>query len=437
MKLKIKKLSEKLIICITIIIGVIVFAIFCWLMISYTKIPSELFGGTNQNYNGEFVKFIATIFGLIIVLFGLWLNYQRTTNLKKQTKNQAKQIQAFVDQNKITEKGKVDERFKNAIEHLGHDKDAIVLGGIYALHRIAQEDKTYRKTVFDILCSYIREKTSSIKDMDEIPENERTLIKPTIVIQTIIDVLFKYKNIQEFYYMGLTADLHGIKCINADLCEAHLECAKLESAHLQGAKLTSAFMECANLYEAHLEGSDLSEAHLEGANLISANIVGASLVQTNLDGAFLDRAHLEGTYLIYAKIRGASLHETYLEGACLHNTNIMGSDISSAHFEGVCSLAYSGYSFANDIKNRINCETEFSTVLQSGLEEETAEFIIENYSKQFKKPEYIDLFKDVIKQAVNIETNIEHDAITGILAQEKADEIIERYNNAMANVPKR
>jgi len=415
-----------------LIIIVIIGLIICF----FSDMAKYLFSET-QKYNGELFKVIVTILGGLVVVWGLYLNYRRTKTLEVQTNNQADQIKAFVKQNEITEKGKVDERFKNAIEHLGSEKDAIVLGGIYALHRIAQEDKTYRQTVFDILCSYIREKTSTLKDWSDYSVDERVTIKPTIVIQTIIDVLFKYKNIQEFNYMGLTADLHGIKCINADLCEAHLECAKLESAHLQGAILTSAFMECANLYEAHLEGSDLSEAHLEGANLISANIVGASLVQTNLDGAFLDRAHLEGTYLIYAKIRGASLHETYLEGACLHNTNIMGSDISNAHFEGVCSLAYSGYSFANDLKNRINCETEFSTVLQSGLEEETAEFIIENYSKQFKKPEYIDLFKDVIKQAVNIETNIEEDAITGILTQEKADEIIERYNQAIANVPKR
>lgn len=130
MKLKIKKILNWALIflgftaLIYIIRGILYF----------TDIPRFLFGGTNnQNFNGEFVKFVATIFGGLLVLLGLWLNYKRTKNLEnqtkvleKQTKNQADQITAFVKQNEITEKGKVDERFKNAIEHLGHDKDAIV-----------------------------------------------------------------------------------------------------------------------------------------------------------------------------------------------------------------------------------------------------------------------------------------------------------------------
>jgi len=67
-------------------------------------------------------------------------------------------------------KAQIDERFKNAIEHLGSDKEPIILGGIAELHQIAKEDcKKYAEVVFNILCSYIRTETSIYnKNADDI-----------------------------------------------------------------------------------------------------------------------------------------------------------------------------------------------------------------------------------------------------------------------------
>ena len=43
-----------------------------------------------------------------------------------------------------TEKGNVAERFKSAIEHLGNKSASVRLGGVYALHHLAQEEENYR-----------------------------------------------------------------------------------------------------------------------------------------------------------------------------------------------------------------------------------------------------------------------------------------------------
>lgn len=471
---QIKKRSKRPNIYITIIVGSIVFAIFCWLMISYTKIPFVLFGGNmNQDYNGEFVKFSASIIGGGFLFFGLLLNARRTKAVEKQ--------------NKLTRKGHVDERFKNAIEHLGSDKDAIVLGGIYALHRIAQENKTYRQPVFDILCSYIRGKTSSLKLWDEITEFERGTIKPTIVIQTIIDLLFKTADSKNYIYMGLKANLNGIRCIHANFSGAHLVNADLINAHMEGAILTDvhlesadmnvikldgarleqvhfegsslsyanfegtyidqAYFECTKLHKANFEGSSLCEVHFEGAILPRANFKGTSLSKGYFEGSDLFDAHFEGAHgsdvhfegakLILAHFEGADLSNVNFEGTNLHKTNFKGAYLSEVHFEGIYSSGPPYTEFPQNLINRIGKESEFINVFDGKFDSESARKITENICTTTNWRTDPSDFVDRMLRAISIETNIEKDAITGILTQEKAEEIIERYNKAMAKVPKR
>lgn len=479
MKLKIKKIIN----WVLIFLGFTVLIYIIRYILCFTDIPRFLFGGTNnQNFNGEFVKFVATIFGGLLVLFGLWLNYKRTKNLENQTKvlenqtnNQADQIKAFVKQNDITEKGKVDERFKNAIEHLGSEKDAIVLGGIYALHRIAQEDKTYRQTVFDILCSYIREKTSTLKLWSDYPEGERDIIKPTIVIQTIIDLLFKYDDIEDYIYANLQANLNGIRCIRANFDDASLIYADLTEAHLENAYFDNAILKNASLENTHLEDSDLSNAilefaqlrysilnraemdgaHLEGADLFGADLFGVDLHEAHLEGSILENAHLEGARLESVHLEGALLSCTHLENSCLINahleganlwkSHLEGSDIRETHWEGayLFDANFEGVQsediFPDSIDlliNRIGKESEFKTVYTGKLDEVFAKELIQKFTSKFGDNQIVAQFTSQIMNAITRDTDIENNSITGILTKEKVDEIIERYNKAMANVPK-
>ena len=467
---------------ITLLVIVIIGLIIC-----YFSDMAKYFFNETQKYNGEFVKFIATIFGGILVLIGLWLNYKRTITLQDQTNNQAEQIKAFVKQNEITEKGKVDERFKNAIEHLGSEKDAIVLGGIYALHRIAQEDKTYRQTVFDILCCYIRDKTSSLKLWGDIPEGERGTIKPTIVIQTIIDLLFKISDSQDYIYTGLKANLNGIRCIHANFNGAHLVDADLNNAHMEGVELRDVHLESADMYgikwegarleQVHFEGSSLSYAnfegtyidqtYFEGAKLHKANFEGSSLRDVHFEGAILPRANFKGTCLfngyfegadlmdahfegvsisnayfegaklILAHFEGAQLSDTHFEGANLDKANFKGAYLIDVYFEGSNSSRLLDSEFPDNLINRIEKESELINVHTGRLDSMQAQIIVENSGvRTYWRADPFD-FAERIQSAISRDTNIETDAITGILTQEKADEIIERYNKAMANVPKR
>lgn len=443
------------------------------------------------------MKFVATIFGGLLVLFGLWLNYKRTKNLENQTKvlenqtkNQADQIKAFVKQNEITEKGKVDERFKNAIEHLGSTEDAIVLGGIYALHRIAKDDVSYRQTVFDILCSYIRDKTAPLKLWDDYLNGERGTIKPTIVIQTIIDLLFKGSNDPKYIYKGLKANLNGIRCINADFVGSLLEDANLVKVHLEGSDFSKARLSGANLYHAFMQNTrfdnayldrtylrssnfqdaNLNNSHFEFANFSLSCFIGASLENSHLEGSNLDLSHFEGAVFTKAYLTGANLESTrfegadfsgafieganlkraHFEGAIFIGANLMGANLDQSHFEGanLCSVnlvkanfegvnsSGSPYSkFPDNLRNRIGKESEFSGVKVGKLKSADANKIFSNFRERSDEPSQPCDFNDRITDAQDRDTNIEKDAITGILTKEKAREIIERYNKAMTNVP--
>ena len=124
----------------------------------------------------------------------------------------------------LTEIGNIAERFKNAIEHLGNDSVSVRLGGAYALHHIAQEERDYRKRVFEILCAHIRGTTTHPKYR---PRNaDSTEIKPAIEIQSILNLLFieaQGRKIYKGLHVNLEgADLQGAIFIRADLQNANL-----------------------------------------------------------------------------------------------------------------------------------------------------------------------------------------------------------------------
>ena len=105
----------------------------------------------------EFAKFVGYLIGGVLAVWQVVASNRRATAAEKTAESM--------------EKGNVAERFKNAIEHLGHESVSVRLGGIYALHHIAQEEENYRKRVFEILCAHIRETTvdESYKQRSSVP----------------------------------------------------------------------------------------------------------------------------------------------------------------------------------------------------------------------------------------------------------------------------
>ena len=198
----------------------------------------------------EFAKFVGYLIGGVLAVWQVVASNRRATAAEKTAESM--------------EKGNVAERFKNAIEHLGHKSASVRLGGVYALHHLAEEDEKYRKRVFEILCAHIRETTTveSYKQRPSVPGKDCN--EPTVEIQSILNLLFISESGKEIY-KGNRADLQ-----RAHLQGANLINANLEQAVLSGADLHGAILACANLKSVVFANTDLNRAMLFGADLESA-----------------------------------------------------------------------------------------------------------------------------------------------------------------------
>jgi hypothetical protein len=65
----------------------------------------------------------------------------------------------------VAMEGKLTGRFSKAIEHATHESESVRIGGIHALERIARDSEEDRTSIAEILCSFIRGKTT-ISDED-------------------------------------------------------------------------------------------------------------------------------------------------------------------------------------------------------------------------------------------------------------------------------
>ena len=234
----------------------------------------------------EFAKFLGYLFGGGLIIRQIAVTSRRSAAAEETAKAMQKTAE-------LTERGSIAERFKNAIEHLGNDSVSVRLGGIYALHYIAQEVEDYRKRVFEILCAHIRETTTQ---MEYRPRNADSIeIKPTIEIQSILNLLFIEDQGQEIY-KGLQGNLEG-----ADLHGARFMSANLQLANLRGANLQNAHLALTNLQYASLEETKLQNATLVIANLQNAHLQGADLQNVSLWGADLQGADLRNVNLTNVK----------------------------------------------------------------------------------------------------------------------------------------
>ena len=256
----------------------------------------------------EFYKFLGLCIGSWLLLWQAILTGIRTGHGNKNIEIQLHNA--------------IDERFNNAITLIGNARAATRLGAIYALDHIArdtyQKEKSYTKTVFQILCSFIRETTNAKTYKTQYKE------KPSVEIQTIIDLLFKAHENTFHGYAALEADLSYSYLHGADFSQAHCEGADFHFAHCEDADFTFAHCGGAKFWEAHCEGADFWEAHCEGADFS----------QAHCEGAKFNSAHCKGAKFNSAHCKGADFWGAHCEGAIFWAAHCGGADFTSAHCEG-------------------------------------------------------------------------------------------------------
>lgn len=187
-----------------------------------------------------------------------------------------------------TREGRLGDRFDRAIAQLTEENEAVVMGGIYALERVARDSTAEHWKVVEILTAYVRfvagiEENSASQHAGG-QDSDRSSVKSSV--QAVLDVLSRRNRHQE------TPDQR------IDLRKTDLQGANLQGAHLERAILFGSRLQWADLRGAHLENSILWGVNLEGANLDGAHLEGANFWEARLEAARISGSHLQGASLL-------------------------------------------------------------------------------------------------------------------------------------------
>ena len=233
----------------------------------------------------------------------------------------------------INREGQITERFTRAIDHLGsEDKLDLRLGGIYALERIANDSRTERGPIVEILTAYVRGRAIRHDGGAALSEVSPLQVRAPDV-QAVMTVLGRRQRTDgEPGALQLArVDLRKAALPRAELQTANLTASDLSAGVLRGANLRGASLERADLRRADLERANLDGSILRAANLREANLEGSSLVRADLGAANLGEATLRGANLEGADLRAANLWEARLDGANLRGANLEGSTLVRAN----------------------------------------------------------------------------------------------------------
>ena len=387
-------------------IGVIIFLVLCivfyfyWtvLLISFEQFACWLYP-FDENRNAELLKILLTVIGGLGILFGLYLNYRRTKLSDKAIQLQSLAISKQSDQLELSRKSQIDERFKNAVEHLGSDKEPIILGGVAVLHQIAIENPiNYSEVVFNILTSFIRSSTNVYnKTADDFSKT---------IIQTIINNLFKFKESGESPYIKFKGDLSHCNLISINIDDVdfsnfdlsftlfgmNIENVNFSNANLGRSQFVLSRIKSCNFSNAELHQTlfnmaEIENSDFEGASVLATNFLTTKLLEVNFDNCdfsnvkficcfFKDTSHFESKIInndfSFSSFKNVSFEDTELmsgndfKGALFYNFKInTGSLELSFNGCGVLntSFVYDYCQLIDNLESKTNVQSDSSQIM--------------------------------------------------------------------------
>jgi len=166
-----------------LLVVLLVIGIISLFIIYFNAIVCHFYGVTFQA-NGQLLGTVLTAIGGCAVIYGLYLN-------NKRIKEQTRQNDIAMEQTQINADNNNDKRFGEAIGYLNSDKAGVAIGGVYALHQLAKEDRRYISIVAKLYCSFLRERSKkSYVDGHGATESFE-------ILQSVINLLFNDNSIFE------------------------------------------------------------------------------------------------------------------------------------------------------------------------------------------------------------------------------------------------
>ena len=199
---------------------------------------------------------------------------------------------AMADNNRLVEKGHIDERLKAAVQSLGHTELSVRIAAFYQFYHLAEgnSDMKLRRSILDILCAHLRQMT--IKTIYRSVDGKH---RPNEECQCLLNIIFR--NLEDVraknIFSGIYKDLKGAYLVGADL-----RCANAENTSFSGAILR----------RAQFDFSDLQGAHFANANMKKASFVRANMRKSRFSlRNYPKAANVDAAIFSYANLCGVDM----------------------------------------------------------------------------------------------------------------------------------
>ena len=240
---------------------------------------------------------------------------------------------AAQDQVTVSERDRLDRRFRSGVELLSEKEVVSRLAGIRMLGQLAKlEPELFRDDVTRVLCEFARNPTAIEPD-----DRETQIALPRFLEDEDNDDEIADDDLLAAFNESIREEIEAAIRIVSD-------CNSASKSDRDRTPLTINLKGLA-LYDANFNDVNLSGANLEGARLIradfsGANLSGARLSLTHLRAANLSEADLIGTILSFSDLRHAQFDWTNMANAELDHAYLDSIDIRHSNFSGV--LLYRG-----------------------------------------------------------------------------------------------
>lgn len=391
----------------------------CFEALSFYLFPSD------QNRNGELFKILLSVVGALGILFGLYASWKRALAMENGVLRQKEALEMQSEQIAITRKAQTDERFKNAVEHLGSEKEPIILGGIAELNQIAKENKDeYSEIVFNILCSYIRTSADIYNKLaDEIN---------TTIIQTIVNNLFKNDKSINKTYSGLNANLSSTNLLGIDLNYTDLSNADLSFCYMPSLKNTT--LKNAELGRTIFTLSDIENVSFLGAKMHKTLFLASELSNVDMSGdtdllstVFIDsdlnKINFNDNSIISCKFIACDIRNVTFQSSEVASTNFCGSLLQNIDFIKINLFGSNDFRATGFIN--VNIDTVVTQSKFNGCRSGRS------YRYFLKEKIKTDLGNKADLSGININSTLLSNCSVGDLTEEDIDEIINEYDKCM------
>ncbi len=122
--------------------------------------PPWVFAVFDEETERRFLEYLGIAMGGVLLALGAVFADRRA-------KAMAEAAQAQAEANRNAEKGQLQERLKNAIDHLGHGSPTVRAGGALELERLARDAPELREIAHEILYAHERRDAGGAEDGDD------------------------------------------------------------------------------------------------------------------------------------------------------------------------------------------------------------------------------------------------------------------------------